>query len=67
MTSENPDVVLEKIKKLNTLAREYGIKQGVDPYLTLGFMALPVIPDIKITPRGLFDYNSFSFIDLFTE
>lgn len=67
MTGEDPAVVLEKIKKLNSLAREYGIKQGVDPYLTLGFMALPVIPDIKITPRGLFDYNSFSFIDLFTE
>lgn len=67
MTSEDPAAVLEKIKKLNLLAREYGIKQGVDPFLTLGFMALPVIPDIKITPRGLFDYTSFSFIDLFAE
>ncbi len=67
MTGEDPAVVLEKIKKLNSLAREYGINQGVDPFLTLGFMALPVIPDIKITPRGLFDYTSFSFIDLFTE
>lgn len=67
MTCEEPEVVLNKIKKLNSLAREYGIKQGVDPYLTLGFMALPVIPDIKITPRGLFDYINFSFIDLFTE
>lgn len=67
MTDEDPAVLLEKIIKLNSLAREYGIKEGVDPYLTLGFMALPVIPDIKITPRGLFDYTSFSFIDLFTE
>lgn len=67
MTSEDPKTVLEKIRKLNSLAREYGIKEGVDPYLTLGFMALPVIPDIKITPKGLFDYNSFSFIDLFEE
>jgi adenine deaminase len=67
MTGEDPAVVLEKIKKLNSLARKYGIKQGVDPFLTLGFMALPVIPDIKITPRGLFDYTSFSFIDLFAE
>lgn len=67
MTYENPGIVLEKIKKLNSLAREYGIIEGVDPYLTLGFMALPVIPDIKITPRGLFDYTSFSFIDLFTD
>lgn len=67
MTDEDPSIVLEKIKKLNTLAREYGVREGVDPYLTLGFMGLPVIPDIKITPRGLFDYLSFSFIDLFTK
>lgn len=67
MTNENPEEVLKKIRKLNSLAREFGIGAGVDPYLTLGFMSLPVIPDIKITPRGLFDYTSFSFIDLFTE
>lgn len=62
MTSENPSVVLDKIKRLNSFARKFGIKDGIDPFLTLGFMALPVIPDLKITPRGLFDYDSFSFI-----
>lgn len=33
-----------------------------DPFLTLSFMALPVIPSLKITDQGLFDFNSFSFI-----
>jgi adenine deaminase len=67
MTDQDPEVVLNKVKKLNSLAREYGIKKGVDPFLTLGFMSLPVIPNLKITPRGLFEYSSFSFIDLFAE
>lgn len=67
LTSEAPEEVLIKIKKLNKLAREHGIVDGIDPYLTLGFMALPVIPDIKITPQGLFDYADFKLIDLFVE
>lgn len=67
MTSENPTVVLDKVIKLNSLARSFGIKEGVDPFLTLGFMALPVIPEFKITARGLFDYHKFSFVDLFAD
>ena len=67
MTSEDPSFVVDKITKLNSLAVKFGIKKEVDPFLTLGFMALPVIPEIKITSRGLFDYSKFSFIDLFTD
>ncbi|MBL4938300.1 adenine deaminase [Clostridium sp. YIM B02515] len=65
ITSENPYDVLEKIKKLNNLARSFGVKKDFDPFLTLGFLALPVIPDLKITARGLFHYEQFRFIDLF--
>lgn len=65
MTSERPKFVLDKIKRLNQLAKEHGIQGGIDPFITLSFMALPVIPDLKITARGLFDYNRFEFINLF--
>ncbi|MCM0650644.1 adenine deaminase [Clostridium swellfunianum] len=65
ITSENPFIVLEKIKSLNKLARSFGVKEDFDPYLTLGFLALPVIPDIKLTARGLFNFEEFKFIDLF--
>ena len=65
ITSENPYMVLEKIRNLNKLARRFGVKADFDPFLTLGFLALPVIPDLKITARGLFYYEDFKFIDLF--
>jgi adenine deaminase len=65
ITSENPYMVLEKIKSLNCLARNYGVKEDFDPYLTLGFLALPVIPELKLTARGLFHFEEFKFIDLF--
>ena len=38
-----------------------------DPFISLSFMALPVIPAGKITARGLFDYNKFDFINLDVE
>ena len=65
MTGESPEIVIDKISNLNLLARKYGIKKEIDPFLTLAFMALPVIPYFKITARGLFDFSSFRFIDLF--
>lgn len=61
----DPKLVLDKIKKLSSLASKYGVSKEYDAFLTLGFLALPVIPELKITARGLFDYNNFKFIDLF--
>ncbi len=36
-----------------------------DPFMTLSFLALPVIPELKITDRGLVDATSFSIVPLF--
>lgn len=67
MTSESPNIVVNKISNLNKLARKYGVKKEIDPFLTLAFMALPVIPYLKITARGLFDSSNFKFTDLFAK
>ena len=34
---------------------------GIDPFITLSFMSLPVIPELKITDVGLFDVTKFDF------
>jgi len=65
MTVEETAIVCDKVKKLRMIARQYGVKKDFDPFITLAFMALPVIPSLKITARGLFDYNNFSFTPLF--
>jgi adenine deaminase len=36
-----------------------------EPFMALSFLALPVIPALKITDRGLVDVNRFSFVPLF--
>lgn len=65
MTSKEPGGVVDKIKKLSIICKQYGMKEDKDVFLTLGFMALPVIPEIRITARGIFDFNKNKFVDLF--
>lgn len=55
----------EKLDDLHAKAHaELGISANVEPVMTLTFMSLPVIPEIKLTARGLFDYATFSLIPI---
>ena len=36
-----------------------------DPFMAMSFLALPVIPELKVTDKGLVDVNSFTFTELF--
>jgi len=64
MTFETPYMVSENLKRLNRIAKNFGVRDEYDPFISLSFMALPVIPEVKITARGLFHYNKFEFIEL---
>lgn len=65
MTDKSGEWVNERLIEIHEKAHnELGISQDVEPITTLSFMALPVVPEIKLTDRGLFDVTSFSFIDL---
>ena len=44
-----------KLKRMIEKAHEMGVPDGIAPFITLSFMALPVIPEIRITPRGIYD------------
>jgi len=56
--------VAELYQKLDKKAKQLGTKLR-SPYMTLSFMALLVIPDLKLSDKGLFDGKIFSFIPLF--
>ena len=43
----------KRLWKMKQKLHEMGVPMGIDPFITLSFMALPVIPEIRITPRGL--------------
>jgi len=65
MTDEPGELVSETLAALNKIAWEdLGVARDIDPFMALSFLALPVIPDLKLTDLGLFDVNSFSFTSI---
>ena len=64
ITSKKSDEVIENLSKLNKAVSLVAPNITFNPFLTLSFLALPVIPDIKITDKGLFDVKNFKFIDV---
>ena len=65
MTDRPGELVARRIKELGDKAVEIlGVHTNVDPFMTLCFMALPVIPAIKITDTGLFDVFAFHTVPI---
>ncbi|MFH0985511.1 MAG: adenine deaminase [Candidatus Omnitrophota bacterium] len=64
MSTEDGYQVAEQYSKINATVKELGSHLKA-PYMTLSFMALLVIPDLKLSDKGLFDGRNFRFIDLF--
>jgi adenine deaminase len=63
MSTENIEDVIAQHEKLINLISEMGF--SFDPYPTLSFVALPVIPKLKITDKGLVDVEKFDLVNLF--
>ena len=65
MSDKNIEYVNSKFSKLVDIAyNSLKVSKDIDPFLTLAFLALPVIPNIKLTDKGLFDVEEFEFIDI---
>jgi len=66
MTNRPLDEVDKQMGSLVEFARLLGCRQN-DPFMTLSFLALPVIPELKLTDQGLVDVNKFEHVDLFVD
>jgi adenine deaminase len=66
MTTRSVDEIAHDYDKLNLLVNSFGSKMKA-PFMTLSFMALLVIPDLKIGDQGLFDVKKFEQVSLFVE
>ncbi len=64
MTGASMEFVEAKLEAMEKIALEKGVHKDIDPFLTLAFLALPVIPDLKLTDRGLFDVGKFAFVPI---
>lgn len=57
-------VINERIHELNGALKKIGCSMEFNPFITLAFLALPVIPELKLTDNGLFDVKTFQHIDI---
>lgn len=64
MSNEDYAVVARTYVEIDRAAKSLGSTLSA-PFMTLSFMALPVIPSLKLCDRGLFDGDRFEFLDLF--
>lgn len=65
MSDQTGEWVEENLNKIHDAAfKELGISGSVEPVMTLCFMSLPVIPELKLTDMGLFDVTKFDFIPI---
>ena len=61
--SDDPLVMVNSaLESAKDEAFRLGVSQDIDPFMTLSFMALPVIPTLRITTRGVFDVNTQRYI-----
>jgi adenine deaminase len=63
MSLEDAETVAVEYEKLDRTVKQYGCRLQ-SPFMTLSFMALLVIPKLKLSDKGLFDVEAFQFVDL---
>ena len=54
--------VSRKVRRMTSKAHKMGVPKDMEPFITLSFMALPVIPEIRCTPRGVFSVTEWQML-----
>lgn len=62
MSDEPLTTVNEKLENAKLSAYELGVDKSIDPFMTLSFLSLPVIPSLRITTKGVFDAENWKML-----
>lgn len=62
MSDEPLTTVNEKLENAKSSAYELGADKSFDPFMTLSFLSLPVIPSLRITTKGVFDAENWKML-----
>ena len=63
LMSDDPlTTVNEKLENAKSSAYELGADKSIDPFMTLSFLSLPVIPSLRITTKGVFDAENWKML-----
>ena len=62
MSDEPLTTVNEKLENAKSSAYELGADKSIDPFMTISFLSLPVIPSLRITTKGVFDVENWKML-----
>lgn len=62
MSDEPLTTVNKKLENAKSSAYELGADKSIDPFMTLSFLSLPVIPSLRITTKGVFDAENWKML-----
>ncbi len=65
MTDKPADIIAEENEALRAKVNEIGVNSGIEPFMNMAFVSLPVIPSLKMSTQGLDDVDKFERVDLF--
>lgn len=64
MSSLPHEEVIKETEEITARARRMGVKEGIEPFMSLVFLSLAVIPKLRLTDRGLVDVEKFEIVPL---
>ncbi len=64
MSSKSAEDMQSEMRALSEKAYEMGVGKNFEAFMSLAFLSLPVIPELKITDRGLFDVGKFELVSI---
>lgn len=63
MSNRRLEEVNTELENAKIAAHNQGVGNGIDPFMTLSFISLPVIPSLRITTKGIFDVINWKYIE----
>lgn len=64
LSNQSHQEVMEKLGRMLARARAMGVPKTMDPFITLSFLSLPVIPQVRITTRGMYHVTRQQFLEI---
>lgn len=64
MSDQRMEFVNRRLKQLRYWTAELGVPEGLNVFMVLSFLALPVIPHLRLTDKGLADVDKFALTGL---
>ena len=63
MSEDDTETVNRDLERAKDFAYSLGVNRNIDPFMTLSFLSLPVIPKLKLTTKGVFDVENWRYRD----